>query len=421
MIQQRTAVVLAAVAIVGAVAVLSGAVGAAPSGATVDTDHGAENGNYTVDLPFATDHYPRDENPGGPYNASINHLSASTPEQLEAAGGKKGIEQAEFIIVSNQDTDFSQCETSNTGAFGIDRDNDDAGTVTDVGLLQYRENSRFEKHSIVVNLYEGDELASPSPSDQGGAGENPGEKGQGREDGDGNVEVYPDDEIVSHQGYKAGGGPCYGMPTEPGWYQMTGFLNGTAFNGNYVELTLPSHYFYICECDSEREAYDQLGAPPGQENPYADRSESSDGSSSPDATTTATPAPSGGGSGSTDVTATATATATPTPTLTATATPTATPESSGSGGESTATPESSSEGASTVTSTATAAGGGSSQSGGQQAQQGGGGGGQSSGGQPRQQQAAGVTTPTAGSGPGFGLVAALGGVLAAALLAVRRD
>ncbi|WP_254823850.1 hypothetical protein [Haloglomus halophilum] len=425
MIQQRTAVVLAAVAVIGAVAVLSGAVGAAPSGETVDTDHGVENGNYTVDLPFATDHYPRDENPGGPYNASINHLSASTPEQLEAAGGKKGIEQAEFIIVSNQDTDFSQCETSNTGAFGIDRDNDDGGTVTDVGLLQYRENSRFKKHSIVVNLYEGDELASPSPSDKGGPGENPGEKGQGREDGDGNAEVYPDDEIVSHQGYKAGGGPCYGMPTEPGWYQMTGFLNGTAFNGNYVELTLPSHYFYICECQSEKEAYDQLGAPPGQENPYADGSGSSDGPS-PEATATATATPesSGGVSESSDATATATATAPPT----ATATATPTPEPADGDGGSTATAESSGGAASTVTATNTAAGGGGGgaggaggQSGGQQAQQAGGAGGQSSGGQARQQQAAGVTTPTAGSGPGFGLVAALGGVLAAALLAFRRD
>jgi PGF-CTERM protein len=30
-------------------------------------------------------------------------------------------------------------------------------------------------------------------------------------------------------------------------------------------------------------------------------------------------------------------------------------------------------------------------------------------------------TPTAGTGPGFGALAALGGLLAAALLAVRRD
>jgi hypothetical protein len=372
-----------------------------------------ENGNYTVNLPFATDHYPRSKNPGGTHNASINHFAAATPELFEKKDVPEGLEEVDFIIISNQDIDFSQCSTSNTAAFGIDRDNDAAGTKTDVGLLAYRKNSEFRDHSIVVEFYNDDDLGAKSREDKGG-------KETGREDGDKDPEVYPDDEIVAHQGYKSGGGPCYGMPTDPGWYQITGFINGTGFSGNYADVTIPSHYFYVCECDSEKAAYDQLGAPPGQENPYADGSESGSGAGSTATATVTATTDSGGSAGASTATATPEPTATPelTPTPTATVTPeptatrTATPTPDDSGGGASGGAESDGGGASgdggtgdeTVTASATVGGG---SDGGQQVQQ--------------NQQAAGVTTPTAGSGPGFGLVAALGGVLAAALLVLRRD
>ncbi|WP_254823851.1 hypothetical protein [Haloglomus halophilum] len=398
-----------------AVSALTGGVWASP---TADSSHGVENGNYTVNLPFATDHYPRDKNPGGTHNASINHFAAATPELFEKKDVPEGLEEVDFIIISNQDIDFSQCSTSNTAAFGIDRDNDDSGTKTDVGLLAYRKNSEFRDHSIVVEFYNDDDLGAKSREDKGG-------KEAGREDGDKDPEVYPDDEIVAHQGYKSGGGPCYGMPSEPGWYQITGFINGTGFSDNYADVTIPSHYFYICECQSEEEAYDQLGAPPGQENPYADGSEGGSGSGST-ATATATPDSGGSAGASTPTTTpdpTPTPTATPDPTPTPTATPT--PDDSGGGasaggsaggdsggGGASAGADSDGGGASgggstgggTATASATVSG---SSDGGQQAQQ--------------NQRGAGPMTPTAGSGPGFGLAAALGGVLAAALLALRRD
>ncbi|WP_254832267.1 hypothetical protein [Haloglomus salinum] len=408
MTRNSTVVLVGATAVLLAVSVLAGGVGAS---ATADSGHGVENGNYTVNLPFATDHYPRSKNPGGTHNASINHFAAATPELFEKKDVPEGLEEVDFIIISNQDIDFSQCSTSNTAAFGIDRDNDAAGTKTDVGLLAYRKNSEFRDHSIVVEFYNDDDLGAKSREDKAG-------KETGREDGDKDPEVYPDDEIVAHQGYKSGGGPCYGMPTDPGWYQITGFINGTGFSGNYADVTIPSHYFYVCECDSEKAAYDQLGAPPGQENPYADGSESGSGAGST-ATATAT-TDSGGSAGASTATATTEPTATPelTPTPTATVTPeptatrTATPTPDDSGGGASGGAESDGGGASggggtgdgTVTASVTVGGG---SDGGQQVQQ--------------DQQAAGVTTPTAGSGPGFGLVAALGGVLAAALLAVRRD
>jgi PGF-CTERM protein len=433
---QRAATILAAMVTLSMVVLVTGGVGASPSASSASTSHGAENGNYTVSLPFPSDHYPRGENPGGKYNGSINHYAAATPELFEKKGVPKGLEYVSYIIIENQDIDFSRCSTSNTAAFGVDRDNDDPGTNVDIDLLQYRESSSFNNHSIVINFFEGDELAAGSKEDKGGPGENPEKDGQGREDGDGNAEVYPDDEIVAHQGYKSGGGTCYGMPTEPGWYQVDGFMNGTGFNGNQVAIDIPSHYFYICKCDSEKAAYEQLGAPPGQDNPYEQRSTptptpsptptpnagGSSGQSTPtptpesgDASTpTPTPAPDGSTPTPTPTptaTPTPTVTSTPTPTATATATPTATPSPSPTP---TPTPGSGDGGLTpTASPTTTTTGGGGS-----------GGGSGGSGGQSTQstpQAGQGPQTPTAGAGPGFGVLAALGALLAAGLLAVRRD
>jgi PGF-CTERM protein len=365
--------------------------------------HGTENGNYTVNLPFASDHYPRGENG---YNASINHYAAFTPELFEKNGAPKGIEQLQFIIISNQDIDFSECTTENTAAFGIDRDSDDPGTNTDVSLLSYREDTKFKEHSIVIDFYEGDEIAASDRQDKGGPGENPEEEGQGREDGDRNAEVYPDDEIVAHQGYKSSGGACYGMPEEPGWYQIDAFGNGTAFNGNEISINPPSHYFYICKCDSEAEAREKLGPPPSERSDPTTPTPTETPTATATATATPTPVDAGSdgtdggseGSGSNDADRDSqVSTATP---RQATATATEAPDQGGAGGD----------------------GGG----GDQQAQQSNQQGAQQNDQRPqenqqvRQTDTAIPTTPTIAEGPGFGPGLALVALLGAALLAVRR-
>ena len=423
MIRQRTAALVGAVAVLTVVGVLTGAVGASPT-ADSASPHGAENGNYTADLPFNTDHYPRNENPGGPYNASINHYAGFTKQQFDEKGAPMGVEELDFIIVSNQDVDFSQCQTENTAAFGVDRDSSNPGTETDIDLLRYRENSLFNEHSIVIEFFDDEDLAGPNPEDRGGPGEEPWTEGEGREDGDGDPEVYPDDQIVAHQGYRSGGGPCYGMPEEPGWYQFNSFGNGTSFSGEEVVVDTESHYVYICECDSEAEAREQLGPPP---------SEQDDGSTESTATATATP----DDTGDTEETATATETqtetatetATATPTETATETPTAEPDGSGGGGgddsnsgdsdggdsdsgDSGDSDDGDSDGDDASQETATATAGGSDDGG--QANQ------QRDQQQQAQQPGAGPATPTVGAGPGFGAVAALAGALLTGLLALRR-
>jgi len=393
MSRERTAAILGGIAVI-AVVVVAGGAGASP---TADTaGHGAENGNYTVDLPFASDHYPRDENPGGPYNGSINHYAAGTQEVYDNQDASDGIENLTYLKIGNNDIDFSSCSTSNTAAFGIDRDNDDRGTKVDTDLLRYLEQSSFNDHSIEVDFYESNELAAPNENDEGG-------REAGRKDGDGNAELYPDDEIVAHQGYKSGGGPCYGMPEEPGWYQIDGFVNGTSFSGSEARIETISHYFYICECSSEQEAREQLGPPPSEADSSTDST--SEQTATPEPTATEA---SGGGGEATATTDTATATATPT----ATEQPDQQTEKQNQQEQQTEqqTDQREQQTQQTQQNQQTR------QQTQQQTQQQN----QPQNQQPNQQGGA-PATPTAGAGPGFGLVAAVGGVLAVALLALRRD
>jgi PGF-CTERM protein len=396
---QRTVAILGAMAVIGAMVVVTGGAGAAAESASV-SPHGAENGNYTVNLPFDTDHYPREKNPGGPNNASINHFAAGTQQVYDDQQASDGIEQLKYLRIGNQDIDFSACSTSNTAAFGIDRDNDDDGTNVDTDLLRYLEQSKFNDHSIEVDFYEGDELGAPQEDDEGG-------KEAGRKDGDSNAELYPDDEIVAHQGYKSGAGPCYGMPEEPGWYQIGGFVNGTSFSGSEARIETISHYFYICECSSEAEAREQLGPPPSESDPGPDTME---GTETPTETATPTPDDPDDPERTETATETPTETATETPTETATGTPT--PErteqqerTDQQTGQQERTDQRTEQQERTDQQTE------------QQEQQ------EQNEVRNQQQNQPGEApaTPTAGAGPGFGAVAALAGALLTGLLALRRD
>jgi hypothetical protein len=370
-----------AVLALAAVAIGGGAV----AGETSSTDH--DNGigaNYTVVLPDEEDHYPGTD--GGA--ASIWHLAAGG-DSFEQTSSPEGLERMDTLTIRNRDIVFASCTTENTAAFGLDYGNNNSGTETDEGLLSHRKESSFNEHSIYVNFYGPDSLAG-SP-----------------------VRFNAIDQVVAVQQ------DCYDMPDEPGWYQINARINGTGYNGNYIDTkdagTIRSHYFYICECSSEQEAREKLGPPPSDDT-------SSGGSSgdSSTATPSPTPTPESDDSGSSGDSSTAT----PTDTATATATPTPESADSDSGGDSGG---SSDDGADdrTATATATAASGGSGDDGGDGRSDGQTATATAASGDDQQvqqnQQGDGPATPTAGAGPGFGLVAALGGVLAAALLAHRRD
>jgi PGF-CTERM protein len=348
-----------------AVVVISAVVVGGAASATGEVNH-ETSGDYEVFLPNEVDHYPGDQNRA---NASIQHL-AGLEGTFDGTPSPRGYEVAEYLIIGNPDITFSSCSTENTAAFGVDRENDDPGTETDESLLAARKNSEFNDHEIIIEFFDEDDLAGDS------------------------IAINDVDEVVAVQN------ECYTMPEEPGWYQINGFLNGTGYDGTQFDVTLDSHYFYICECSSEAEAREQLGPPP---------SEQGDDSTESTATATATP--------ERTETATAAATAEPTATATATAESTATAERTATAAaEATATAES--------TATTTPGDGGGSD-----------GDGADAGDEPSSPAdestatataapagaADGPVTPTVGAGPGFGAVAALAGLLAVGLLAHRRD
>ncbi|QLD89520.1 hypothetical protein HWV07_10955 [Natronomonas salina] len=330
-----TVVVLATVAAVTVVGAGALVVGTQEAAAAHDSA-----ANYTVTLPNEDDHLPGDQNPEG---ASIKHNAAGGESFDDVA--PNGFETFDRLELQSDHVDFSACTSENTAVFGVDRGNNNPGTQTDDSLLQHMKDSTFSEDSLEVVFY-----------DEGDLGGSP-------------THLNPEDAIVALQGAGSSGGPCFTMPTEPGWYQISGTLEGTNHDGESVTIESKSHYFPICEgCHDEATAEEKLGPAPSKEG------------GDPDPTPTATETP-------VEVTATEEPGE-------ATPTATATPEGA-TGGDSTAT---ATEASGDETPAARATEGG------------------SAGGAQGDHQG----TPTPGGGPGFDALAALLALLAGALL-VRRQ
>jgi hypothetical protein len=373
---ERTATLLVAAALVLASAVGAGLVAAedfasATDGniangeeleAPEDNDDQVYQINYTFDL---QNHQPGNE------DGAVNHYAVGLTENGTL----------HRIKLVSDDFGFSNCEPDNSAAFGIDRDNDDPGTNTDKSLLTAFKSYNSTQNAIDIKFYKEDTLAG-----------NP-------------VQGEVKDQIVAAQNN------CYDNPSEPGWYRINGTITGhvdsddDATDTDYKIRDL-SQWVYVCDCDSRAQAREELGPPPseGGGDPGTATATATPGTT---ATATATPESDRNGASTPTATTTPTATATPesggdagstTATATATATPTAT---GGGGGGSTAT--------TTATPTGDGDGSGSSSTATPTATVGGSNGGDN-------------LTPTAGSGPGFGVLAALlGGLLMTALTLRRRD
>jgi PGF-CTERM protein len=289
--------------------------------------------------------------------------------------GSRGLQEIDNYKITTQDTRFQDCSPDDARAFGIDRNNDDPGTGTDEPLLRHMKSYSVDGRVIAVEIYD--------DSDLGGAP----------------TFLNDTDETVAQLAN------CVVTPSEPGWYQFKGYVNGTNYAGNYQEVLIYTEYFYICDCDSEAEAEERLGPRP---HSGSDTDSGSTDDSTATATATDTATPERGDSSTATAAGTATATETATETRTDTATPTradtATGEPDADDGDDADSGDGGDGTAATATGTAAASG----DDGGQ-------------GAQPRRnQQGGGAATPTIAEGPGFGAVAALVGLLTVALLALRR-
>lgn len=99
---------------------------------------------------------------------------------------------------------------------------------------------------------------------------------------------------------------CIDNPDTPGWYQITGRTTGVTPGGETVTFGGESHYFWICNCEDETAAREQLGPPPSEPDPTPtpattgtttrsadERTDTSDAVNAATATTADTPADTG--------------------------------------------------------------------------------------------------------------------------------
>lgn len=243
------------------------------SGLAVADDHTwdstndmTKEANFTIDLPFTSDHYPGDENPE---NASIQYW-ASGEDAFEAKNAEAGIWMD--MIRIRAEFDYSACAAENTYGYGIDRGNNNSGTEYDENLVTHAKESQFRDDGIDSIFYDWDDYAGDPPY------------------------LAAEDAVVAEQGERSAGGGCLTMPETDGWYQIQSFINGTvADNGpdeppsddaDEIGVRMQSTYVYVCTCDSEEEAEQELGPRPAPEEEWSS-DDTDDSSDNPEATPTA--------------------------------------------------------------------------------------------------------------------------------------
>ena len=348
-------VVTATVAGVAVLAALGSPV-AADGHTKATADDYTEEANFTVSFPYATDHYPGSRNQ---QNGTAEYY-ATGAEAVRAETDEEGV-YMDYVIIDADWMDYSNCDIPNVAVFGLDRGSNNSGTKIDEDLVQKQKNTNFRGDGITIEFYDWSDFAGDPPY------------------------ATPKSQIVARLGQGSQSGSCLTLTDEPGWYQVQGFINGTAAdNGRGTEpsedagkagINAKSNYLYVCECDSRAEAEEQLGPAPG-----SDGNDGSDPTPTPTATPESTPTP----------------TAAPDDTPTPTQAPEETPPPTDANDMPTPTepPEE------TTAPTATDANTGNNGDSARNANTG--------------------MTPTAGAGPGFGSLAALLSLLASALYVQRR-
>lgn len=218
MLRDRALGVLLSIAVV--VTAFAGLVVVADFVGTASADH-EMIGNFTINPRSASDRQPGADSAG-------TEVLVTSDGDIHPSNGLKTLE---FIRASSQDFDFSGCNQLDTRVFGIDKNNDNPGTQTDVNLLSNAERVEFNENEIFIDMV-----------DSGGSA----------------VSFQTDDQLVAVLG------GCIENPDEAGWYQVTGKLNGTRSGGSPAGVAQQSHYFAICDCDSREQAIEKLGPPPSK-------------------------------------------------------------------------------------------------------------------------------------------------------------
>lgn len=253
---------LAAVALVLSVVAVV-AIGPAGPVGPVAGEHGSP-GNWTA-LPVDA---PEDRRPGNT-EASYKHWAVGQDDFRD-----EGLEEIHYIVLTSETIGFTGCQLFNAQVFGIDRDNDESGTQTDEQIAPYVTEFDISEHKMWMRL-------------EGGAS---------------TTFWNRSDEFVAHMV------DCFDNPEERGWYRFFGWANGTAYDGEFDQADIYSHWVWICDCQSRDAAVEVLGPPPSAATPTATQTGG--------ATTTATSEPTATRTPPEEGTPFTSPTATPTPVVT---------------------------------------------------------------------------------------------------------
>lgn len=174
---------------------------------------------------------------------------------------------------------WTGCGPGDSEVFGIDRGNTHDGYGTDEELTDNVKSYSAGEDELDTYYYREEDFGA-------------------------STHFYDGDQLVTTMS-------CIDNPEDPGWYRISGRVEGVTSDDEEVSLTGYSDYFWICNCANEAEARGRLGPPPDEPEPTATRA--------------SIPTPSHDGTSSTD---TGPTDATPSPTRAVEATPTASPSES---------------------------------------------------------------------------------------------
>lgn len=207
----------AAISVLLAVVVtLSVSAGLAATVGVVGAEHGEPDADYTVE-PMS------DRSPGAEDVRYGQIVVGQTDEDFETLEAMKAV---------YEEGSWADCGPDRSEVFGIDRGNTHDGYEVDEDLTDNTKTFSAGEDVFEVEFY-------------------------GEEDFGSSTHLNSGDAIVSVA-------KCIDNPDQPGWYQITGSVTGVTGSGERKTIDGESHYFWVCDCEDEQEAREELGPPPSE-------------------------------------------------------------------------------------------------------------------------------------------------------------
>lgn len=198
------------------------ALGLGPGGVGVaSADHEPAETNFTFEPMEPEDHRPGAEN-----------IRSGTVGQA-APGVDTDLETLLELRSVYSEGSWADCGPTRSETFGIDRGGDNERYEVDESLRNNVERFSAGEDVFVTEFYDEDDYGA-------------------------STYLNSEDRVLALI-------ECVDNPDEPGWYRIdVAAVTGRTEDGEEVTFEDPSHYFWICRCEDEAEAREELGPPPSE-------------------------------------------------------------------------------------------------------------------------------------------------------------